>query len=218
MSNFAAARRHMVDSQIRTNRVTDPLVIGAVEEIPRERFVDKTLEGVAYLDEDLPIAPGRNLMEPMVFSRLAQALEIGSDDVVLDVGCANGYSSAVLARLASTVVALETDSGLAARASATLLELGIDNVVVVEGPLADGHAAQAPYDAILVGGMVSEVPRALQDQIAEGGRLCAVIGADRGPGRATLMVKRGGIISRRTIFDAAVPALPGFETEPGFVF
>lgn len=218
MSDFDLARRHMVDCQIRTNRVTDDALLAAMRQIPRERFVEPAFQGVAYLDEDLPLGGGRALMEPMVLARLIQALQIGPGDVVLDVGCASGYSSAVVARLAATVVALEADPGLAGRATEAMVDLGIDNVVVVEGKLAEGYASQAPYDAILLGGAVPEIPRALSDQVAEGGRLATVIDAGRGPGRAVSMIRRGGVISSRALFDANILPLPGFESAPGFVF
>ena len=219
MADFATARHNMVESQIRTNKVTDRRVIAAMSEIPREQFVGKRLEGVAYIDDDLPIGGGRHMMEPMVLARLLQALEIGSDDVALDIGCATGYSSAALGRLASTVVALESDSDLARNATSNLAALGVDNVVVVEGALTEGYPRQAPYDAILLGGAVAAVPPAITALLSEGGRLGAVIcdGAG-GMGKATLFIRRGDGLAHRVLFDAAIPALPGFGAEVGFEF
>ena len=218
MSEFDAARLNMVNGQIRTNKVTDPELIAALERLPREIFVDDALEGVAYLDEDLPLGDGRFVMEPMVMARMIQALAIGIGDVVLDVGGGTGYSGAVMAQLASTVVALEPDAGLAMRATRALTELAIDNMIMVDGELAMGYASQAPYDAILLGGAVGAIPAALTAQLGEGGRLCAVVADGARPGIAVLATRRGGIVAQRQLFDANVPALPGFEAEPGFVF
>jgi protein-L-isoaspartate(D-aspartate) O-methyltransferase len=218
MPDTAVARRNMVDSQLRTNKVTDPAVLDAMASIAREEFVPAALAGVAYVDDDLPLGDGRYLMEPMVLARLLQHAAIKPSDVVLDIGCGTGYSSAVAARLAATVIALETDSQLARRARQTLAKLQADNVVVVEGALGSGYARQAPYDVILVQGAVPEIPPAIAAQLAEGGRLCAVVSSHGQAGRAVLALKTGGVVSHRDIFDAATPPLPGFVFEPGFRF
>ncbi len=215
--DFATARHNMVESQIRPNRVTDPLVLSAMAELPRETFVPKALRGIAYVDEDIAIGPGRYLMEPMVLALLLQAADVRSTDVVLDIGCGTGYAAAVLARMASTVVALESDAGLAARAAETLAELEIDTVDVVRGRLDEGYPKQAPYDVIFFGGAVSRVPPAITDQLAEGGRLAAVIAGD-GPGKGTLLTRHGGAVSRREMFDGGTPFLPGFAPEAAFTF
>jgi protein-L-isoaspartate(D-aspartate) O-methyltransferase len=219
MIDFSRARQNMVESQLRTNQVTDERVLAGFETVPRELFVVEGRAGVAYCDEDIPCGAGRCLMEPMILARLLQALEIGSNAVVLDVGCGTGYSSAVIARLAATVVGLECEPTLVARANALMTDLAIDNVMIAEGALDAGHPAQAPYDAILVNGAAEEVPRALTDQLAEGGRLGVVcVGDGCRTGSATLFVRSGGVVSGRKLFDAAVPVLPGFESRKGFVF
>ena len=218
MSDHAAQRLNMVESQLRTNKVTDPALIAAMAAVPRERFLPKALHGIAYVDEDLPLGADRHLMEPMVMARLIQALRLTPSDVVLEIGTGCGYGAAILARLASTVVALESDPALAASAANILNEQGFDTAIVVEGPLGEGYPRQGPYDAILVSGAVPELPVAILDQMAEGGRLAAVIGRPGEPGRATLVQRRGGVASRRVMFDAAVAPLPGFAREPGFVF
>lgn len=215
--NFTAARQNMIESQLRPNRVTDENILAAFAAVPREVFVPAQLRSVAYIDDDIEVAPGRWLMEPMVLARLLQEAAPRREDVALAVGCGAGYCCAILARLVNTVVAVESDPDLAARATRTLAELSIDNVVVLEGPLAEGNPRQAPYDLILIDGAVEEVPQAIERQLGEGGRLVTVL-RDGPVGRALLLTRIGGVISRRILFDAAVPLLPGFARAPGFVF
>jgi protein-L-isoaspartate(D-aspartate) O-methyltransferase len=216
--DYNAARHMMVEGQLRTNRVTDPALIDALEAVPREIFVPKPMAGGAYVDGAIPIGNRRSLMEPMVFGRLLQEAEIRKTDVVLDIGCGSGYSAAVLSHLASTVVALECDSELAGRASAGLSSLRVDNVAVVTGALAEGDAAHGPYDVILVEGQIPNVPQKLLDQLADGGRLLALVDEGEGLARATLFSRFGATFSHRILFDAAAPRLPGFAVPPSFVF
>jgi protein-L-isoaspartate(D-aspartate) O-methyltransferase len=217
MIDFTAARRHMIDGQLRPNRVNSAALLDAMAEVPRELFVPAKARGIAYIDADLPLGGGRFLMEALTFARLIQAAGPLRHDTVLDVGAATGYSSAVLARLAASVVALEHDKALADQAASNLKQLGADNVQVVSGPLGEGHLKRAPYNVILVNGAVEQVPDALLGQLAEGGRLVTVIGS--GPvARATLFTKRRGVASSRVLFDAVVAALKDFAKEPGFVF
>lgn len=218
MIDFARARRNMVDCQLRTNRVTDRALLAAFEETPRERFVDPAHQAIAYADERVPMGNGRFLAPPMVLGRLLQDLAIPPDAVALDVGCGTGYSAALLSRLAATVVALECDPVLARAANDLLTGLACDNAIVVEGPLAEGYPPQAPYDIILIGGAIGRVPEAILDQLAEGGRLAAIMSEGDGLCRGVLMTRRGGIASRRIVCDATAPPMPGFEREPGFVF
>lgn len=218
MPAYEAARANMVENQVRPNKVTDDRVLNAMAAVPRERFVPKKLAGVAYVDEDIAVSEGRYLMEPMVLARLLQAAAIEPGDVVLDIGCATGYSTAVLARLADTVVAVESEAGLAEAAIALMTELDADNTAVVTGELAEGYAKQAPYDVIVLEGAVDEVPRALSDQLVEGGRMVAVVTGANRVGRATLLRRLHGVLSSRVLFDASVPLLPGFGSERGFVF
>ena len=217
MTDYAAARLTMVQNQLLPNRLTDAGVTAAMLAVPRERFVPESLAGVAYLDEDIPLGRGRYLMEPRVFARLLQAAEIEEDDVVLDVGCGNGYSSAVISHLAGAVVALEEDGDLARAAGELLAELERDNVAVVSGPLRDGHPGQGPYDVIFVNGSIEAPPEVLVDQLSDAGRLVCVVGGAR-IGRATLVARRGETGDARPLFDAAVPPLPGFARAAGFVF
>lgn len=215
--NFSVARYNMIESQLRPNRVTDEALLAAFEAVPREAFVPAPMRSVAYVDDDIEVAPGRWLMEPMVLGRLLQAAGPRREDVALVIGCGTGYSCAVLARLVNTVVAIESGGDLANRATQLLADLSIDNVVVLEGRLEEGNPRQAPYDLILINGAVAAVPAAIEQQLAEGGRLVTVM-RDGPVGHATLMTRAGGVVSQRVLFDAAVSLLPGFAPAPGFVF
>ena len=174
-ADFSERRVKMVDGQIRTTDVTSAPLLDAMLSVPREAFVGANQRDLAYIDEDIRISDGANggaryLMEPSPLAKLLQLAEIGAGESVLDVGCGTGYSSALLSRLARSVVALESDPALAEAAGSTLLALGCDNVAVVTAPLAQGHAAKAAYDVIFIGGSVEDVPVALFDQLSEGGR------------------------------------------------
>lgn len=218
MQDLALARMNMVKGQVRTNRVTDPRVVAALSEVPRERFVPRALRGIAYIDEDLEIAPGRYMVEPMVLARMLHELALTGDELALEIGAARGYGTALLARLCNTVIGIEEDPELAEKASAMLTETGADNAAIVEGPLTAGYAKQGPYDVILFEGAVAEIPQGIRDQLAEGGRMAAVVIDENGVGRATIHLKTAGTVSSRIMFDAATPVLPGFERQPGFVF
>ena len=214
--DYAIARQHMVDSQVRTNKVTDERLIEAIRALPRERFVPDRARPRAYLDDDLEIAQGRYLMEPMVTARLIQAAEVKPDDIALVVGAGTGYAAALLSRLANTVVALESEPQLAQRAGWVFSELSIDNAIVFEGPLSAGCPKHAPYNVVYLDGAVEQLPNALTSQLADGGRLVGVQ-LEQGVGRASLWIKSGNAISRRVLFDANVALLPGFATPPRFV-
>jgi protein-L-isoaspartate(D-aspartate) O-methyltransferase len=218
MSLFDAARDHMIESQLRPNKVTDERVLRAFASIRRELFVPEHLRQVAYIDEDLPLGGGRYLMEPMVTARLLQAAAIERTDTALIIGAGTGYEAALTAVLAHNVVALEEDSELARRARAALVEHAIASVSIVEGPLPEGYRPRAPYDVILFGGAVAEVSSEIASELAEEGRLLAVVKPGNAVGRATLTIRTGGLLARRVIFDAAASLLPGFLPKPIFMF
>lgn len=218
MINFEQCRRNMVESQLRPNKVTDEKVLAAMGSIPREIFAGSEYQGIAYVDEDIALGDGRYLMEPMVLARLLQAAEIGDDDVVLDIGCGSGYTAAVCAQIAATVVAVESDPMLAAEATRIMGEIGANNAVVVDGALNEGYVKQAPYDVIIFSGAVPKIPEGIEEQLSDGGRMVAVIEAEEGRSQAVLAVNTSGVVTHRTIFDASIPLLPGFVREAGFVF
>ena len=218
MVDHAAARLNMVESQLRTNRVSNAALLKAFAEIPRELFLPAAMRSFAYVDEDLRIADGRHLMQPMVLGRLLEAARPDAGDIVLDVGCGTGYATALLARLCATAVGLESHEPLATEATRILNQQGIDNAVIVRAPLGEGCPDQGPYNIILINGTVSEVPDPLKAQLTEGGRLVTVINDSDGMGRATLMQRHGDTVSGRVVFDASVPVLADFLLEPGFVF
>ena len=219
MTDFALARRNMVDGQLRPNRVNDAGLLAALSELPRERFLPEALRSVAYADDDVPLGNGRFMMEPMVLARLIQILQPRAEDKALVAAAGLGYGAAILGRLTKSVVAVEADAGLAAAARKTLHELGVTGVEQVAGPSEQGAAASAPYDIVLIEGAVPEVPGAIADQLAEGGRLATVIADPSGAlGVAHLFVKQGGVVSGRPLFDAGTPLLPGFARPARFTF
>ena len=218
MSLFDLARSHMLESQLRPNKVSDDRVLHAFASIRRELFVPEQVRPVAYIDDDLPLGGGRYLMQPMVAGRLLQAAAINNMDAALIVGAGTGYEAAVTAMLARNVIALEEDPELARHARAALVEHAIASVSVVEGSLREGYRPRSPYDAILLGGAVAEVSPELTAQLADGGRLLAVVKRGNAVGRATLTTRTGGVLTRRVIFDAATPRLPGFAPKPAFEF
>ena len=221
--DFAGQRVKMVDGQVRTTDVTDLRIIAAMLDVAREEFVPNRYRQFAYIDEDVPLKdarrgePGRYLMEASPFAKLLQLADISAGDIVLDVGCASGYSAAVLSQLCGQVIALESDSELAAQATATLSRLGCDNVAVIEGPLEAGYADAAPYDAIVFEGAVERLPEAFAAQLKDGGRLVAVEGVGNAA-RANVYTKSAGALSPRHAFNAAIKPLPGFQVEREFVF
>ena len=214
MSNFAAQRLNMIDAQVRINDVTDPRIHAAMGAVERERFVPPAKRALAYADVPVEVAPGHYLLDPRTFAKMLAMAEVKVTDRVLDVACATGYSSAVLGRLAQSVIALEQDAELVRAACEILPAAGAANVVVTQGELVSGFKATAPYDVIFVNGAIDIVPDALLAQLSEGGRLVAVLSS----GHAEIFVREQGRIGGRAGFDARVPALVGFTKTVGFVF
>lgn len=222
MTDSKLQRLNMVESQVRPSDVTDRRIIKAMMDVPREKFVPPLLASMAYMDEPVPLDAvngegGRYLLAPRTFAKLVQLAEIGPDAVVLDVGCATGYSTAVLAQLAKRVVAIESDKAFAEQARRLLEEVGASNVAVVEGRLAGGVPAQGPYDAIVLNGAVAEIAPVLLEQLKDGGRLAAIL-VDGPLSRAQVWRRGGKTFDTRPAFDASAAVLPGFEPLAAFVF
>ncbi|HEX8663946.1 MAG TPA: protein-L-isoaspartate O-methyltransferase [Beijerinckiaceae bacterium] len=223
MQDFALARRMMVDGQVRTFDVHALPVLAAMDAVPRERFVSPGRESLAYSDQDLPVSDGiagaerRFMLKPMFIGRLLQALDVRRGEKALDVACGLGYSAALLAHLGATVAALESSEALAAAARERLAALGIAGVTTVTGPLDKGWPDGAPYDVILVNGLLEVRPKKLLDQLADGGRLGCIERRGKA-GRAVIYVRTGDAVGSRAIFDAGASVLPAFRAEPGFVF
>lgn len=217
MFDFAAARDHMIDCQIRTADVTDLGVLRAFRNVKREMFVPKSKAALAYSDANIEMEDGRVIMRPRDISKLIQAAEIKQTDIVLDIACGRGYSSAVLAGLAETVVALEDDDDRVEKATANLSDVGADNAVVVKGDLKAGAKEHGPFDVIFVNGAVSEVSKNWLDQLANNGRLVAIV-SDGSVGRACVYTRSGDAIGDRIVFDANVPLLAGMSRRAEFVF
>lgn len=222
MIDAATQRKNMVDSQVRPSDVSDRRIVRAMLNVPRELFVPSNIKALSYLDDDLKIraadadGPARYLLAPRIQAKLLQLADIAADDLVLDIGCASGYSTAILAQIADSVVGLEVIAGLAEQASKTLAKLGIDNAAVVSGPLEDGLAAEGPYDVIVLNGTVPSVPPALVAQLKPGGHLVAIIAREGEIGAAALVGNVAGRVDHITSFDAGAQPLPGFMHPPVF--
>ena len=215
MGSFEDRRRRMVDTQVRPSDVTAYPIIDAMLAVPRERFVPDSWREAAYAGENVPLAPGRVLLEPRTLGKMLDAVSLKPTDVVLDVGCGLGYSSAVIARIAEAVVALEEDPDMAKEAESNLSAENADNAVVVEGRLAEGAAKHGPYDAILLQGAVETLPDTFADQLTDGGRIaCLFMEGELGVMRVGL--KADGALTWRFSFNAGAPVLPGFTAERSF--
>ena len=217
MPDYAAQRWTMVESQVRPSDVTDVRIAEAMREIPRERFVPTIKRPIAYADENVEVVHNRYLLQPRTFAKLVQLAQIAPDDKILDVGCATGYSTVILAKLGARVIGLEQDADLVRVASDMVPAAGTSNATIVQGSLADGHRAEAPYDVIFVNGGIEAAPEALLSQLGEGGRLVAVVKSGE-LSRANLYLRQNGRIGTRVSFDAWVPLLAGFRHKVGFVF
>ena len=215
MSDFATRRVMMVDTQVRPSDVTKFPIIEAMLAVPREAFVPDALREAAYIGENLDLAPGRVLLEARTLAKMLDALDVQPSETVLDLGCGLGYSSAVVARMAQAVIAVEEDPALAEEAQRRLAAQGVDNAALVAGPLAGGDAKHGPYDVILLQGGVEVMPETLLAQLAEGGRIGAVF-IEGALGTVRIGYKRDGKVTWRSAFHAAAPVLPGFARRYDF--
>ncbi|HEY0212922.1 MAG TPA: protein-L-isoaspartate O-methyltransferase [Paenirhodobacter sp.] len=214
MQDFVARRVTMVDTQVRPNDVTKFPIIEAMLHVAREDFVPAALREAAYIGENLAVAPGRVVLEPRSFAKMLDALDVQPDELILDIGCGLGYSSAVISRMAVAVVAVE-DADTATLAESALAQGGVDNVAVVAGPLDQGATRHGPYDAIMIEGGIEALPDSLSAQLKDGGRVIAIF--MRGAlGTVRLGRKIDGHIIWRDIFNATAPVLQGFAVIPAF--
>lgn len=220
MSDYATARLKMVDGQVRPSDVTDLRILEAMLAVPREAFVPENLKPIAYLDIDIDVGGGaakRCLIKPVVLAKMLQAAGIADTDRVLVVGCATGYSAAVVSKLAAEVVATEPDARLAASAKAGLARIGATNVTVTVADPAAGDAAHGPYDVIILDGATEVIPEGLYGQLKMGGRLAGVFAQNR-PSKAWLVTRSPADFGNRVLFDASAEVLPGLERLPAFTF
>ena len=214
MTDFATRRTFMVDTQVRPSDVTKFPVIEAMLAVPREAYVPDAKREAAYVGENLDLGSDRVVLEPRTLAKMLDALDIQNDDVILDIGCGLGYSSAVLARLAEAVVAVETGD-FSDEAQSILSEQGVDNVAVVEGELHEGAPKSGPYDVIVLQGSVEALPKAIEDQLEEGGRI-ACIWQDGALGTVKIGYKLDGRMNWRFSFNAGAPVLPGYARHQDF--
>ncbi len=215
--DITEARQNMVDCQLRTNKVTDAALLSAMGDLPREAFLPADLQAFAYSDGEINIGEGRSMLAPMTSARMLQCLELKKGDVCLAIGRASGYTAAVMGRLARVVFALHDEQDLNLKTTSVCNQLGLDNVISVTGPLEKGWGKEAPYDAIFIDGAIEVLPDGILDQMADGGRLTAII-QENGVGRVTRFLKSGAARSGRVLFDAKAPVLPNFEMPQNFVF
>jgi protein-L-isoaspartate(D-aspartate) O-methyltransferase len=215
MSEFSTRRVMMVDTQVRPSDVTKFPIIEAMLTVPREVYLPASKREAAYVGENVEIAPGRVVLEARTLAKMLDALDVQPTEMVLDLGCGLGYSTAVIARLADAVVAVEEDDTLASEAQRTLSAEGVDNAAVIVGPLALGDAKHGPYDVITIQGAVEMVPEGLLAQLKEGGRIGAVF-MEGALGVARVGYKIDGVVTWRFLFNATAPVLPGFAAKRGF--
>jgi protein-L-isoaspartate(D-aspartate) O-methyltransferase len=215
MTDFAERRRMMVDTQVRPSDVTKYPIIEAMLAVPRESFVPDAQREAAYADQNLDLGQGRVLLEPRTLAKILDALDIQNDELVLDVGCALGYSTAVVARVAQMVIGVEEDESIGADAQSQLSEAGADNAIVHVGPLSEGAAEHGPYDVIMIEGGVEDIPAALMEQLREGGRIAAIF-MSGALGEVKIGYKTAGKLSWRFAFNAGAPVLSGFAAAREF--
>jgi protein-L-isoaspartate(D-aspartate) O-methyltransferase len=212
LDNFFIARSNMIKGQVLPNKITDAQIIKIIADLPRHHFVPEAFKDVAYTDKSLEIGGGRYLMAAHIFARMVQAIEVKKSDVILDVACGSGYSSAIFASLAKKIVAVESDADLAAKANLNLKKLDIGNVIVLNNKLTDGHTEAAPYDIVFINGAIKSPPHSLMSQLAEGGRLVTVVADSDSTGRAMIFRRQEERIVKTDLFDAVLNIIPEFSS------
>jgi len=206
----------MIDGQLRPNGVTGEAVNAAFEAVDRDLFVPAARKALAYMDGPIDLGAGRQVMEVLHLGRMLQVAAVKTGEKILVAGAGSGYGAALLAHMGAEVTALESDAGLAGMARQALAAAGFPGVAVVEGPLAQGHGAKAPYDLILVEGAVAAIPETLVAQLKDGGRLVTVIAGAGPTGQISVITKAGAVAGAKAFYDASVPVLAEFQREARF--
>ncbi|MBL41365.1 MAG: protein-L-isoaspartate O-methyltransferase [Rhodospirillaceae bacterium] len=217
MNIFNKARESMILSQLQTNNVTNERLLKAMRDIPREVFVPEEKIDLAYIDGNIEIYPMRYMLSPMFLAKMIQEARILDSDVVLDIACLTGYSTAVLSKLAATVIGIEPSSAYVEKANKILSDLQIDNAAVLLGDISNGWLSQGPYNVILINGSINLIPNKLIDQLSNGGRLICVENINN-IGKAVCYLKQPDSFGRRVLFDASIPLVPGNEEKAEFIF
>ena len=215
MTDYSARRVTMVDTQIRPSDVTKFPIIEAMLNVPRELFMPPDLREAAYSGNNIDLGEGCVMLEPRTLAKMLDVLDIQNDELVLDIGCGYGYSSAVISRLAEAVVAVEQNSGYISEASESLTETGIDNVLVEDRMLGDGASEHGPYDVIIIQGAIERLSDNIKNQLKDGGRICAIF-RENALGVVRIGYMKNGDINWRFAFNANAPVLPGFEKPLSF--
>ena len=210
---FSLARKNMVDCQLKPNKVINKNVLTAFSDVPREKFVKKKHINHCYLDENLQINKDRYLMNPTIFARLVQSLDVRKNQTVLTVGSATGYGTVILSYLADTVIGIESDKKLIENSSETLLKLNVNNAAIIQGNIVEGYVNQAPYNSILIEGAVNEVPEKILNQLSNNGKLATIQYISKNNGKAVVFEKVDEVIVKKYLFDANVPLLNAFRSK-----
>ena len=195
---YMQARYSMVQSQIKARGIDDPAVIDAMLKVERHRFVPEVNIQQAYEDYPLPIGEGQTISQPYIVAFMTQALDLRKDEKVLEVGTGSGYQAAVLAELCDSVFSIELLSPLADRARLILKELGYENVWVKVGDGYKGWPEHAPFDGIVVTCSPTHIPKPLEDQLAEGGRMIIPVGHAYSQ-ELVLLEKKDGKLQQRNV-------------------
>jgi protein-L-isoaspartate(D-aspartate) O-methyltransferase len=217
--DFKIARKNMVENQIRANKVTSLNVINAFLDVPREKFVPDALQEISYVDEDIQLSRNRFMMKPMILARLFQSLNLKGNENILHVGSNSGYGSAILSRMCSSVISLESDKKLFETSIHTFSNMGFDNVVPLHGSMENGVEKEAPFDIIFIEGSIETEPKSLFGQLNENGKLIAIIRPENIKiGKAKLFFKISNEIGLENLFDAQVSKLSIFKSKTKFSF
>jgi protein-L-isoaspartate(D-aspartate) O-methyltransferase len=205
---FEAARREMVEKQLRKRGIHSARVLQAMEQIPRHLFVPPELMSQAYSDAPLPIGQGQTISQPYMVAAMADALSLQGSEKVLEIGAGSGYQAAVISLLARDVIAVEAQASLAAQARERLANFGYSNVKVEVGDGTLGWPAAAPFDAILVTAAAPAVPPPLIQQLADEGRLLLPVGGEEEQD-LLLISKKDGRAAQRSLFACRFVPLIG---------